>query len=86
MSDILDVLKSTAAGRARMKELTNRKLESSFAAPSGSVICCEKCGERIRSTPYRWGSYQRLCGLCLDDLQNEDKKTFTQSPNDQAQR
>jgi hypothetical protein len=49
--------------------------------PAGSAICCQKCGERIRNTPYRWGSYEWLCGLCLDDLLNEDKKTSAQSPN-----
>ena len=35
-------------------------------------ICCDKCGERIKPRPYRWGSYLRLCGLCFDDLLNAD--------------
>ena len=48
------------------------------------AICCEKCGERIRSTPYRWGSFQWLCGLCLDDLLNEDARASAQSPNSEV--
>ena len=67
--------------RSRMSNDCNKVVPEPFAEARGSAICCQKCGERIRRTPYRWGSYQWLCGLCLDGLQNEDKRSPAQSPN-----
>lgn len=36
------------------------------------MICCEMCGERIRNGKgFECGLFGILCGLCLDDVQNE---------------
>ena len=46
---------------------------SEIVLPPSETICCDLCGERIQPNRgrYTWGSYQTLCGLCLDDLGNK---------------
>lgn len=50
MSDILDMLKSTAAGRARLNQLAIERVESSFAAPAGSAVICDALGCQQHAT------------------------------------
>lgn len=43
--------------------------------PKNKMQHCQMCGERIRTLRYPCGQYSSLCGLCLDDLQNESGRT-----------
>lgn len=63
------------------------------AAVSGSAASCQLCGERLRGQIWEWGSYETLCGLCVDDLMNKDYKARhdmamkkQKPPNDPDQR
>jgi hypothetical protein len=56
---------------------TKTEAQSSLAQASGSVICCDICGERIRGHSYLKDG-MILCGLCLDDEQNRILMTSEQ--------
>lgn len=61
-----------------MKDLEKKMFQPDVDNPSGRYPLprphCQQCGVMIHGTPLRWGSDTKLCGLCFDDRQNEDKR------------
>lgn len=47
---------------------------SGSSSAHGSAASCQICGERLRGQIWEWGSYETICGLCVDDLMNKDYK------------